>query len=211
MICLFFLRLVDLSQKICYKVTIAIVEDEMHTSQKINFLKASIQSYSGQFVIGVMLLFACSQIQISLKPVPITLHTVAVMLIGLTYRPRQAFEVVLAYLLLGAVGMPVFHDFSGGYIHLFGPTGGYFAGFLVAAPLTAWIFSKISRKTWGVIFASCAVGQAIIYMLGVTWLTKFIGFEAAVQSGVVPFILPGIAKTILLASIIKALKGPLKP
>ncbi|OJX09345.1 MAG: hypothetical protein BGO77_04750 [Caedibacter sp. 37-49] len=178
----------------------------MQASQKLSFLKTYIQSYSGQFVIGVILLFACSQIHIPLKPVPITLQTVAIMLIGLTYKPRQAFEIVLAYLLLGATGVPVFSEFSGGYAYLLGPTGGYFAGFLVAAPLTAWIFSKITHKTWGIIFASCAVGQTIIYSLGVIWLTKFIGFEAAIQSGVVPFILPGVVKTILLASIVKALK-----
>ncbi len=182
----------------------------MHTSQKINLLKTYIQSYSGQFLIGVGLLFACSQIQIPLKPVPITLQTVAIMLIGLTYKPRQAFEVIFAYLLLGATGVPVFSEFSGGYAYLLGPTGGYFVGFLVAAPLTAWIFSKITHKTWGGIFASCIVGQAMIYIFGVAWLTKFIGFDAAIQSGVVPFILPGVFKTILLASIVKALRGPIK-
>ena len=182
----------------------------MHTLQKTNLLKTAIQSNSLQLLLGVILLFACSQIQIPLKPVPITLHTLAVMLIGLTYKPKQAFEVVFAYLLLGAAGAPVFHGFSGGYAHLFGPTGGYFAGFLVAAPLTAWLFSKFTQKTWGTIFASCAVGQTIIYVFGVSWLTKFIGFEPALKAGVLPFILPGIIKTVILASIIRTLRGILQ-
>lgn len=182
----------------------------MQTTQKIDLLKSSLQSSSIQTVLGVMLLFACSQILIPLKPVPITLQTLAVMLIGLTYKPRQAFEVVFAYLLLGAAGMPVFAKFSGGYVSLFGPTGGYFAGFLVAAPLTAWVFSKFPQKTWGTIFASCIVGQAIIYILGISWLTKFVGFELAVKTGILPFILPGIVKTLILTSLIRAVRGTLQ-
>lgn len=182
----------------------------MQTSQKMDLLKAGMQSNSVQVVLGVMLLFACSQIQIPLNPVPITLQTLAVMLIGLTYKPKQAFEAIFAYLLLGAAGVPVFSEFSAGYAYLFGPTGGYFAGFLVAAPLTAWIFTKFAQKTWGAIFGSCAAGQALIYILGVSWLTKFIGFESAIKAGVLPFILPGIVKTFILASIIRTLRGALQ-
>ncbi|AIL12774.1 hypothetical protein IM40_03335 [Candidatus Paracaedimonas acanthamoebae] len=176
----------------------------------MNLLKASIQSNSLQVALGVMLLFACSQIQIPLKPVPITLQTLAVILIGLTYKSRQAFEAVFAYLLLGAVGAPVFAQFSGGHASLFGPTGGFLAGFLVAAPLTAWVFSKFTQKTWGAIFVSCVVGQAMIYVLGVLWLEKFVGFEASLKAGVLPFILPGVVKTVILASIIRTLRGVLQ-
>lgn len=182
----------------------------MQTTQKIDLLKAGMQSNSIQVALGVMLLFACSQIQIPLKPVPITLQTLAVMLVGLTYKPRQAFEVVFSYLLLGAVGAPVFAQFSGGYADLFGPTGGFLAGFLVAAPLTAWLFSKFTQKTWGTIFVSCAVGQTIIYILGVSWLANFIGFVPAIKAGVLPFILPGVVKTVILASIIRTLRGVLQ-
>lgn len=179
----------------------------MQRTQKIDLLKTGMQSNTVQVALGVMLLFACSQIQIPLKPVPITLQTLAVMLIGLTYRPRQAFEAVFAYLLLGAIGAPVFSGFSGGYANLFGPTGGFLAGFLVAAPLAAWIFSKFDQKSWGPIFASCAIGQASIYVLGVTWLAKFVGFESALKAGVLPFILPGLAKIFILASLIRAIRG----
>jgi biotin transport system substrate-specific component len=182
----------------------------MQTLQKTSLLKTAIQSNSLQLLLGIMLLFACSQILIPLKPVPITLQTLAVMLIGLTYKPRQAFQVVFAYLLLGAAGMPFFAKFSSGYAYLMGPVAGYYAGFLVAAPLTAWLFSMFTQKTWGTIFASCAVGQAIIYVLGVSWLTKFIGFESALKAGVLPFILPGIIKTVILTSIIRTLRGTLQ-
>jgi len=182
----------------------------MQRTQKIDLLKAGMQSNTVQVALGVMLLFACSQIQIPLKPVPITLQTLAVMLIGLTYRPRQAFEAVFVYLLLGAIGTPVFSNFSGGYANLVGPTGGYFLGFFVAAPLTAWIFSKFEQKSWGSILASCAMGQAMIYVLGVTWLAKFVGFESALKTGVLPFILPGLVKTFILASIIRAIRGTLQ-
>ncbi len=180
----------------------------MQTSQKIDLLKNILYSSRMQIILGIILLFACSQVQIPLKPVPITLQTLAVLLIGLTYKPRQACEVIFSYLLVGAVGAPIFAGFSGGYAHLMGPTGGYFLGFIVAAPAIAWLFSTFTQKTWGAIFASCIAGQAIIYIFGVSWLTKFVGFDLAVKGGLFPFILPGTVKTLILTSLIRAIKGP---
>lgn len=182
------------------------LEDEMQTSQKLNLFKAGVQSYSGQFLIGIMLLFSCSQIQIPLKPVPITLQTLAVMLISLTYKPRQAFEVVFSYLLLGAAGAPVFSDFSGGFTYFMGPTGGYLAGFLVAAPLISVLFSKSTSKSWLVIFMSCLVGQAIIYFCGVVWLAQFTGFDVAIKVGVLPFIFTGLVKIAAFVIIVQLLR-----
>jgi len=50
----------------------------------------------------------------------------------------------------------------------------------------------------------------MIYVLGVTWLAKFVGFESALKTGVLPFILPGLVKTFILASIIRAIRGTLQ-
>lgn len=181
----------------------------MQLSQKNSLFKTFIQSYLLQNLLGVLLLFACAQIQIPLKPVPITLHTLAVMLIGLTYKPKQSFEIVLSYLLLGAVGAPVFSHLSAGLGVLLGPTGGYLVGFLFAAPLTSWVLTQFSSKSWMVIFISCAAGHIVIYTLGIAWLATLIGFEGAIKGGLLPFILPGLFKTLILASIIKTLRSVL--
>jgi len=65
-------------------------------------------------IIGSLLLFVMGQIAIPLEPVPITLHTVAVMLIGMTYDKKSAVSSVISYILIGAMGAPVFHDFTSG-------------------------------------------------------------------------------------------------
>ncbi|MGL4859067.1 MAG: biotin transporter BioY, partial [Enterobacteriaceae bacterium] len=96
----------------------------------------------GLILTGVLLLFVMSQISIPLQPVPVTLQTVAVMLIGLTWQRAAAIKTVSVYLLLGAMGMPLFADFSAGYGVFMGPTGGYLAGFLLAV----WVMTSAGSR-----------------------------------------------------------------
>jgi biotin transport system substrate-specific component len=143
---------------------------------------------------GVLLLFATAQINIPLKPVPITLHTVAVMLIGLTYSPRRALESLLLWLGLIAVGFPLLAGLSGGMDRLVGPTAGYLAGFVLSAYLMAFLKERYSLNSWISDALLTLMGTVILYILGVAWLTYLIGFENAVIGGLLPFILPGIVK-----------------
>lgn len=152
--------------------------------------------------IGVILLFACAQITIPLQPVPITLHTLAVLLIGLTYTPREALVTLSTYLGLGAVGLPVFASYHGGVIWLFGKTGGYLFGFLVAAVVMSLIQQSLKQRGWLQVLLTCVVGQSIIYVMGVAWLATFIGLKAAIAAGVVPFIVPGLIKAGLLTAVL---------
>src|SRR5437660_1344422 len=85
-----------------------------------------------QILIGVSLLFLCAEVSIPLKPVPITLQTVPVLLIGLYYSRKAAIKTMLAYLSLGTLGLPIFANFSGGIHTLINVTAGYRIGFLVA-------------------------------------------------------------------------------
>lgn len=156
---------------------------------------------------GAMLLFAAAQIQIPLKPVPITLHTVAIMLIGLTYKPRQALEAVLVWLGLAAVGCPVLAGFSGGMIRFVGPSAGYLVGFVIAVYLMATLKEKLSRNSWIADALLCLAGTAILYTTGVLWLTYLMGdLKTAFFVGVVPFILPGIVKAGLLCTALQIVR-----
>lgn len=143
---------------------------------------------------GVLLLFAASQIAIPLKPVPITLQSVAVMLIGLTYSPKRALESILLWYGLIAVGFPLLAGFVGGIDRFVGPAGGYLAGFALAAYLMAFLKEKYSLNSWISDALLTLMGTVILYVLGVAWLTYLIGFENALISGLLPFILPGIVK-----------------
>tara|TARA_A100000171_G_scaffold45750_1_gene49840 strand:+ start:316 stop:882 length:567 start_codon:yes stop_codon:yes gene_type:complete len=162
-------------------------------------------------VLGVGLMALMSQISIPLKPVPITFQTVGFLIIGLTYTPRQAFLSFGAYLFSGALGAPVFTHFSSGPAVLMGPTAGYLAGFLVIGAAMAWV-----RQTWDLkrpfsLFLLCLVAQICLYSMGISWLSISMPLETAFAVGVVPFILPGIAKALITAGILGYLKKPVSP
>lgn len=84
-------------------------------------------------VFGSLLLAVSAQFKIPLYPVPVTGQTLVVLLIGMTYGPRLGGITMAAYLFEGAIGLPVFAGGAAGMAVLFGPTGGYLFGFLLAA------------------------------------------------------------------------------
>ena len=155
---------------------------------------------------GVILLFAASQVEIFLKPVPITLQTVAVMLIGLTYTPRRAVVSHLMWIGLGAMGWPVFCGFSAGAKVLVGPTAGYITGFVVSTYCMATLKEKLALNSWVYDLLLCLMGTGIVFTLGVLWLSVLIGFSNGVIHGVLPFILPGIVKAGLLCTGLQILR-----
>lgn len=121
-------------------------------------------------------------------PVPVTLQTLAVLLAGGVMK-RYAVIPVLFYLLLGGLGLPVFHNGMAGLGVLFGPTGGYLLGFIPAAVIAglAYECSRREVRICGLILATL-----VIYLFGLTWLILSTGMSvsAAVVAGMLPFI-PG--------------------
>ncbi len=155
---------------------------------------------------GAILLFAASQIEIPLKPVPITLQTVAVMLIGLTYSPRRALEAHLLWLGAAAAGLPVLSGFASGIPYLVGPTGGYFVGMTIAACSMAFLKQKLSLNSLKSDALLILMGTATVFFFGVAWLAQFIGFEGAITHGFMPFIIPGFVKAGVLCAALQALR-----
>lgn len=149
---------------------------------------------------GALLLFAASQIEIPLYPVPITLQTVAVMLIGLTYSPRRALEAHLLWLAAVAVGLPVLSEFRGGLHCLVSPTAGYLVGFVLAAYCMASLKKRFSLDSWKADAGLTALGTCLVFASGVLWLSYLIGAEKAFLYGVLPFIFPGVVKAGLLCT-----------
>jgi biotin transport system substrate-specific component len=142
-------------------------------------------AYSAAFI-GLISLGAW--VSIPFFPVPLTLQTLFVLLTGAVMK-RYAVIPVLLYVLLGALGLPVFHTGVAGFGILLGPTGGYLIGFVFAALLVGLAYEQapvIIRIT------GLVAGTGIIYICGVAWLMYSLatGFIPAVISGVLPFI-PG--------------------
>jgi biotin transport system substrate-specific component len=155
--------------------------------------------------LSVILMIACANISIPLKPVPITLQTMGVLLIGLSLKPREALLAILGYVSLGAAGAPVFTGWASGVNCLVGATGGYCVGFICAAPAMAFLRQKFSSPSSLFILSICFVGQFIIYTFGISWLANSYGWEKAISVGLIPFILPGMIKCVLLTGILKTI------
>jgi len=128
-----------------------------------------------------------AHVKVPFWPVPMTLQTMAAMSIGGLFGAELGVSAMLAYLLEGAAGLPVFASGIGPAV-LVGPTAGYLVGMIAATALVGIARSHLTRA------AAVLAGTAVIYGFGVTWLSTFIGFEKAVAVGVVPFLLGDAAK-----------------
>ncbi len=155
---------------------------------------------------GFILLFLTSQISIPLNPVPITLQTVGVMLIGFTFNRNEAIAAVSVYLICGAIGMPVFANFAGGITKIIGPTGGYLMGFLVSVASMTTLRNYFPKDNIIIHCINGIIGTSITFIFGVAWLAKFVGLEQAIQLGFMPFILTGILKIILTSFCVRYIK-----
>lgn len=134
-----------------------------------------------------------SQIILPLGPIPFNLAVLAVFLTGMLLPPVWACVSMAVYLLLGAVGVPVFAGFAGGPAILFGKTGGYIVGYIVIAGLTS--FGAHRKKPW-VTFAYMGFGLILCYALGTAWfmvITQATLAQSLVWC-VIPFIIPDLCK-----------------
>lgn len=172
-------------------------------AQNVAILKSELT----QLVIGVSLLAASSQVSIPLQPVPITMQTVAVLLIGLFYPTKTAVKTMASYIAVGALGLPVFANFSGGLHVLMGPTAGYIWGFLASVATMCFFREKVAKDTLAMQLINCALGTLLIYACGVSWLSCFVGVAKAVQFGLLPFIIPGCVKAAILSSATQYVKS----
>ncbi|MGN0658652.1 MAG: biotin transporter BioY [Emergencia sp.] len=148
------------------------------------------------------LIAVCAWITIPMT-VPFTLQTFGVFLaVGVLGGKRGTFA-VLIYILLGAIGLPVFSGFNGGIGALFGTTGGYIIGFLFSALLMWGLEKVIGRKTWA-LAAAMVCGLIVCYAFGTAWFmvvytsgTGAVGLGTVLGWCVIPFIIPDILKIAL--------------
>lgn len=153
-------------------------------------------------VIGSALLAISAHIAVPFYPVPMTLQTGVVLLIGLAYGWKLGLATVLLYLAQGAFGLPVFTA-GAGLAYMAGPTGGFLVGFAVAAAIAGYAFERAPNLV-GLILG-VVVAEIAIFALGIAWLSTLIGFDAAITHGLVPFIYGDILKTA--AAVVLAVAG----
>ena len=147
---------------------------------------------------GIALLAVSAHIKIPFYPVPLTMQTLIVLGIGMTYGVRLGGTTLLGYLSAGFIGLPVFAG-GAGMAYMMGPTGGYLAGFFAAAVVLGALAERGWARSWATAAVAMLMGNVIIYLLGVGWLTSLIGWDKAVQFGLLPFLYGDALKLIIAA------------
>lgn len=151
------------------------------------------------------LLAVCSWISVPAVPPlpPFTLQTFAVFLILLLLGGKRGLLAILTYILLGAVGLPVFAHFTGGFGILLGSTGGYIVGFLFTA-LLYWSVERTGGGGAAKKLSALLAGLFVCYAFGTVWFMAVyarqsgpVGVGTALMWCVVPFIIPDLAKLAL--------------
>jgi biotin transport system substrate-specific component len=138
-------------------------------------------------VVGTALLTLSAKIQVPFYPVPMTMQTFVVLMLGATYGWRLAGASVALYLLEGAAGLPVFAGPVSSAAYLLGPTGGFLIGFLVAAVVVGVMAERGWDRSFGRVTAMMVIGHAVIFAFGLGWLATLMPFSKAWAVGFAQF------------------------
>jgi biotin transporter BioY len=151
----------------------------------------------------VLCLSAQVKVYLPISPVPITGQTFAVLMLAALLGSRRGVMAMIAYLIEGALGLPVF---AGGIgpATLIGPTGGYLVGFVPAA----YVVGKLAEMGWdrrvATTIAAMVIGNGVLYAFGVCWLAAMTNIRTALTVGLYPFIVGDILKIALAAAVLPA-------
>jgi biotin transport system substrate-specific component len=156
---------------------------------------------------GVCLLTLSAKVQVPFWPVPMTMQSLVVIMLGMAYGSRLAVATVCAYLLAGAAGLPVFAGTPArgiGLAYMMGPTAGFLVGFVLAA----WLVGFLAERGWDRTFLKCAaamvLGHLAISLSGVVWLAILMGTTKAIDVGLMPFLASSALKAALGAAVMPA-------
>ncbi len=164
-------------------------------------MKSTTKNYA---IIGfcVAIIAVLAQITIPIPSVPFTMQTFAIGLMATIMPWRQSVTAVSVYVIIGGIGLPVFAYFTGGVGILFGPTGGFLFSFVIMAFIISFYLSKTGYSKWHAIIVNL-FGMLINLIIGTVWLKYYlkINWDEAFMGGFLPFIVVGVIKAVLAASI----------
>jgi biotin transport system substrate-specific component len=155
-------------------------------------------------LLGTALLAVCSWISVPMLPVPITMQTFAVTLVGALLGWRLGALTVVLWLAEAAAGLPVLAGGTGGVAVFAGPTAGYLASFPLAAALVGWLAERGGTRSLLRAVAVMALGNALCLVVGGAWLALLIGGGKALAVGVLPFVPGGLLKAALGGAVVEA-------
>ncbi|MBL0849341.1 MAG: biotin transporter BioY [Candidatus Liberibacter ctenarytainae] len=149
-------------------------------------------------ILGTCFLTLSSYVVVPMIPIPMTMQTLAVTLVGALYGWRLGGITIVAWLIEGALGLPVFNGGSGGIHRFVSPTAGYLISFPFAGMLMGWL----AEKGWNgsrilLAFIGMLISTSICFLFGAIWLSSIIGYQQAIALGVMPFLAGDIVKCAL--------------
>lgn len=153
------------------------------------------------------LICVAAPFSIQVGPIPITLATFAIYLAGAILGGKRGTVAVIVYILLGAVGLPVFSNFNGGFGALIGPTGGYIIGYIPLVLITGVFSDMNSKKHWTMI-VGMLLGTVALYTFGTAWYMILTGKDIA--SSLTACALPFIPGDAIKIACVSAIAIPLK-
>jgi biotin transport system substrate-specific component len=167
-------------------------------------------------LVGTALLAISAKAKVPFYPVPMTLQTLVVILIGATYGRVLGVATMLAYLAEGVLGLPVFANTPpaiASAAYFLGPTGGFLISYPIAALIIGTAADRGLDRSVTKLFAAIVAGELVIFALGFIWLAWFaqlssgatgLGADVAFSKGVAPFILADALKSVLAALLVPA-------
>ena len=161
---------------------------------------------------GTMFIAAAAQVSVPMFPVPMTLQTLAILIVGLTYGARLGGATLIAYLGEGAMGLPVFANGAGSLAYMMGPTGGFLIGFVMMAILVGLAADRgWTAKVLPATGLTVAV-SALLYVPGLIWPAALMGKTVDVLwlHWMAPFLIGDAVKAILAAVIVTGAWAVLK-
>ena len=156
---------------------------------------------------GTAIIAISAKIQIPFWPVPMTMQTLAIVVIAMAFGARLGLVTLALYLLEGAVGLPVFAgtpEKGIGLPYMLGPTGGYLVGFVAAAWLAGWLAEKGWDRTFLKATAVNFLATAVVFVFGLAWLIPMFGFAKSIAVGVTPFLVSSAFKIALGGALLPA-------
>jgi biotin transporter BioY len=157
----------------------------------LNLVKEVILIFSFSVLTGI-----CSKLKIEIGPIPITMQTFAVLLTGAILGSKRGALSQLTYLLFGLFGVPWFAR-GGGISYIMSPTFGYIVGFVFCAFLVGFLCEKGSDRKILTCVLAMFFGNIILYIPGLLWLAKFVGFDKVLEVGFFPFMAGDLIKIFL--------------
>ena len=157
----------------------------------------------GAVLAGSWVIAASSWIAAPMYPVPMTMQTFAVLLVAGMAGARLGIAIIVTWLAQAALGLPFLADGAGGLDPFSGPTAGYLIGFALAAFLCGWLTEKPRLRAWLPMLGVFLLGHAIILACGWARLAAMIGAATAFESGVWPFLIGSVLKSVLAVAVVK--------